>query len=822
MIGTLLSDLILATRRAIRARGISATIVLSVAIAAAANTTLLGWIQAVISNPLPAVPSSDRLVAFASRTQAGELTPVSHEDYLNYRDGLRSLEGLAAFQGRELGMETSGSGEVEQAWGMFVTGNFFDVLDLVPVRGTFFQPEQAVDSPGGQAVAVISYDYWERRFNRDPGVIGDTIVLNKQTYTIIGVAPPGFDGPITGLSYDVYLPVLQQDRFTGGDGGWIKNRKFRILLAVGRLAEGATIERAQAEANVLAASLAEAYPNDNLGMRAAVLPFNEAPYGAQSLLSGTLTLLLFASFAVILVVAANVSNLLLLSFSARDKEMGVRIALGAQPGRIAQLCMSEALPLGLAAAVLSLVLTYKGLDLIKLFLPALQLPVSLDPQFSPRLALYGVGISLLVVAAATFVPVTRAVGVKLGVILRDGTRAVGAGKLQRRFRQGLVTVQVAVAFVTLVSAILLVKTFVELSRVDPGFDPEHIMLVSLRPADPSMGLADIDVLAARAREDLRSSGLAGGVAYADYVPLGLAGPSWEDLRVEGYAPPPDESMKILRSLVSDDYFEVMRIPVVEGRVFSEQDTREAPKVAVVNETFARRYFAGRNAIGRRLVGWGQVLTIVGVVADSKYQSLTEAPRPYFYVPHRQFSLKGTELIMHVATTGGPVSSRFEEAVGRELTNSVRAAAHVSWSMPLERYIAATVFRNRLAMTLLSCLAAVTLVLSAMGMYGVLSNFVLQRTAEIGIRMSLGASKADVVRLILLQGVRPVLVGVGVGVVLTLAISQVLTTFLYGVAPIDVGVYAGVGALLLGVAALVCVGPAYRAGMLEPSIAARTT
>lgn len=819
MIEALFGDVALAARRMTRSKGISLTIVLSVAIAVSANVTLLSWISAIVSNPLPAVPQSHQVVAFASKTEASELTPVSYEDYKSYRDELSSLQDLAAFQGRELSVEAGD--RVLQAWGMFVTENYFDALRLAPVTGTFFGAEHGLDTPNGQAVAVVSHDFWERRLGRDASIAGATIVLNKQPYTIVGVAPPGFNGTISGLSYDVYVPLLQQDRLTGGDGAWVTNRRFRSLLAFGRLADGKTLSEARAEADLVAARLAESYPDGNTGMRAAVLPFSEAPYGAQTLLSGTLKLLLLASFAVIVVVGANVANLLLLSFSQRDKEMGVRVALGAEPKRITLLCLAEALLLGLVAAALALALSSQSLDLILLFVPALQLPVSLEPRLSGQLILYCIGMVLLVVLAAGAAPAVRAVGVKLGAVLRDGSRSVGAGRWLQRFRHGLVAVQVALAFVTLVAAVLLVMTFARLSKVDPGFDAERIMLVSLRPADPSMELAELDLIADRARKALTASGITGDVAYADYVPLGLAGASWEDLRIEGYAPQPDESMKIFRSLVSDGYFDAMGIPVVEGRSFTERDTRASDKVAVVNETFAKRYFPDRSAIGRRVVGWGQVLTVVGVVADSKYQSLTEGPRPYFYVPYGQFSTQSTDLVMHVATTSGSVSDRFEETVRRTLAD-VGAAAYISWSMPLRRYIGSSVLGSRLAMSLLAGLAAATLVLASIGMYGVLSQFVVQRTAEIGIRMSLGATKGSIVRFILLQGVRPVLVGIGIGSLIALGVSRVLSAFLYGVAAIDIGVYAGVGLALLAVAAIVCIGPAYRAGSLGPSLAARTT
>lgn len=789
--------------------GVALIIVLSIAIGVSANTTVFCWIESLVLHPLPAVPQSDQLVTLATRTHSGELIPTSYPDYQDFNQQGKSLTGITAFQERPLSVERNS--QTQRVWAMMVTGNFFDVLQLNPAEGHFFLPEEQVDTPGGQPVAVISYDFWKSYFGGASSIIGQPIKLNRQDFTIIGIAPPDFKGTVVGLSFDVWVPLLQQEKLTGADRSWITNRKFRSLHAIGRIRPGVSMGEAQAEMNLVSSRLAQNYRKENLGMAGALFPLSRDPFGAQSILGPLLTVLLLASFVVLLIVCSNLANILLVQAAEREKEVSIRLALGAGKKQIFRQMLIEGVVLSMLAAVLSLIFTFRLAAMLKMFVPAVDLPVSISAGLDPRVLIFAILLSLLAGLLAALAPAWRSTSVDLITALKDATRGSSGGRGKQRLRSILAVSEIALALIALIGAGLLIKSFHNVAKIDPGFDYEHVLLVALTPSSPGHSAEEMQEFYKRAEEKIQSLPSVRTVSYAEWVPLGLKGGSWEDISVEGYAPRPEENMRIYRNLIDDNYFEVMRIPEIEGRYFNENDRPDAPAVAIVNETFAKRYINGSNPVGHQIHGWGKTLTIVGVVKDSKYANSTESPQAYLYVPFRQFAKPDTEVMMHIAVNGAP--QNVLPLVRREI-DAFHSVAYVSYGMPLKEYIGAAVFKHKMAASLLTVLGITALLLAALGIYGVMSYSVAQRTNEIGIRMALGASGGNILKMIVFQALRMAAIGLVIGVLVSFAISRFLTVLLFGVGASDPATFVVVSGLIIAVALLASGVPAYRAARMN--------
>lgn len=798
-----------------KAWGVTVVIVLSIAIGVSASTTVFGWLDTIVFDPLPIAPRGHELVTVVTRTQSGDYLSSSYADYEDWRDQSRSLRGVAVFQERPLSLDSRG--QSRRIWAMGVSGNFFDVLQLRADRGHFFLPEDAVDAPGGAPVAVISHDFWKRQFNSDPSVIGRSIQLNRQELTIIGVTQKGFKGTIVGLSFDVWLPLRQMDKLVGGKGEWVFDRKFRGLHAIARLQPSTALAAAQAELDMISARLAQQHPDENAGSGAHLFPLAKTPYGAQALLSQLLNVLLFASLIVLLIVSANITNILMVRAADREKEIGIRMALGASRVRVFRQLLTEGLVVALLAALVSIALAWLMSGLLRYFVPVTDLPVSLASGLNLKVLAFAAALSLLAGLASALVPALHSMKIKVGDTLKDSSRGVSSGRGKQRLRASLAVAEIALAFVALTGAVLFVRIFDAVNRIEPGFDTQRVLLIALSPNEPGHSIEDLGAYYTRAAERLKALPGVRAVGYAEHVPLGLKGGSWEDLAIEGYEPRLEESMRIYRNFVDEAYFDVMGIARIDGRSFQFDDDAASDPVAIVNETFAKRYFEGGSALGRRIQGWGKELTVVGVVTDSKYASRTESAQPYLYVPYRQFADADSDVILHVNVVGVPQSL---QAAARNEVSELNSIGHVAWAMPLENYIGASGFKHKMAAVLLSVLGLTALLLAVLGIYGVVSHSVTQRTNEIGIRMALGATRREVLLLIVWQGLRITLLGLGVGVCAALLLSGMLTSLLFGVNAVDPFTYAGVVAVLLCVAVLGSCIPATRAVRVNPIQALR--
>lgn len=796
-----------------RAPGPSVVAIVSLALGIAIVTTVFGWVHGILIDPLPGVADASRMVTIETVAPSGTMIDSSFPDYQTIRDHTRLMSGVIAFKERLVGV---GIGpRTDRAWALMVTGNYFDVLGVKPALGRFFQGDEESDTIERHPVAVLSHTMWAARYQSDPDVVGRTIELNRHPYTIIGVAPAGFFGTITGLDFNLYVPLTMQASLTGADD-WLSDRNSRPLYLFGRLKEGATIDQARAELATVAAASAEAFPNTNRGISATVLPMREARRGLQHELGAMLELLFAVGAIVLLIVCANVANLQLARAAARRAEMGIRLGLGASRGALIRQVLTEGLVMGALAGALAVLASAWLVGTLRLFLPFVEYPLVLPTTIRGEEVLFAAGVSVLASVLFTVVPALRLS--RAGIVDAMNTVRQTEGRRAGRMGSLLVVAQVALALAALVTAGLLLRSFENARRINPGFDTHNVLLMGINLSTAGYtrdrGLQYLD----RVVDRVRSMPGVDRVALAEDVPLGLDGGSWTDLRIDGYVPGSGENMKIYRNLVSPGYFGLMKIPLRDGRDFTIQDAADRPLVAIVNETFARRFFGGR-AVGRGFTagGSGSRFTVVGVVSDSKYHALAEPSQPYFYVALRQLFDADTGVALQMRTRVPPLS------LAPAVLDAIRG---IDPSVPppvtttLAEYTSAAYFIERLAASLIGVLGGLALLLSGIGLYSLMAYRVARRHREIGVRVALGATGADILRLVIRRGLALVGAGVAVGVLLALAGSRAIASLLFGVGPFDPATLAGATVLLLLVAMLASYIPGRAAARLDPVRALR--
>ena len=812
---TFLQDVKFGLRMLAKNPGFTAVAVLTLALGIGATTTVFSWIDGVLLHPLPGVEKADELLSFETVGPNGEALTTSYPDYRDYRDHLTLLAGIAATQIEPLSIGEDDHGE--QVWGELVSGNYFAVLGVKPVLGRAFLPEEYGDKPGAFPIVVISHRLWRGHFNSDPHVVGRTIAVNRQQLTIVGVAPPDFRGTIGGLAFDLWVPFIMHPQLQGVGEWMLRDRQTRQLIVIARLKPGVTREQARSEIAGLARRMAEADADTNTGISATVLPLWKSNFGMQGALLAPLEILMAVCFVVLAIVCANVANLLLARFTARQREFSVRLALGAGRFRLARQVLTESLVLASAGALAGIVLAMWMGGSLQYLLPPSHFPYAVDIHLNSHMLAFTILLGVAAAVLAGVAPAVHAARADLNESLKEGGRSDAAGQAPHRLRGLLVIVEVSLALVALVCAGLLVRSFQATEGVNPGFDPDHVLLSRFFISTSGYNLEQRKQFCLRLRERIESSHGVTAVAYSDVEPLGPLSGWWEDMQVQGYVPGENENMKIYRSVVSPGYFRLMRIPLLEGRDFTEHDDENAAPVLIVNQSFVRRFFAGRSPLGQRVHGWGEWFTVVGVVKDSKYLNLTEAPRPYFYVAFRQIYRADMGLAVYIRTAQGP--SAAADLMRREV-RGIDPSVTVIDAMPLAEHVVQTLFAEKIAANLLSVLGTLALLLAAVGLYSVMAYAVTQRTHEIGIRMALGATRKDVVKLIVGQGLALTLAGIGAGLVAALALTRLLTSFLYGTTTTDPATFIGVSVLLASVALLASYIPAWRATKVDPMVALR--
>ena len=795
--------------------GFTAVAVITLALGIAANATVFGWIDTLLLHPFPGVTAGRQLVELETVSPTGEYSTTSYRDYRDYRDRLRSFSGLAAslFNPFTVGPVNG----PRRVFGEYVSGNYFTVLGVSPVRGRAFLSSEFADSAGAFPLTVVSYQLWQSLLHGDPNAVGRTIRVNRHELTVIGVAPPEFRGTMPAMAIDMWIPITMAPQLNG-QGNWLlEGRSARQMWITGRLNPGVSIEQANAEVEASSRHLAEESPRTSKGFHEIVLPVWKAHFGVQVVLLAPLRILMAVCFALFLIVGANLANLQLARATARRRELSVRMALGATGGRLMRQLLTESLLLAAMGALAGIpIASWLGRSLLWL-MPPVGFPIQFD--FSLNADTLGFTV-LLCCAGALLTGLALAIHpVRGGLMdaLKEGGRSGTAGVGQNRTRSLLVVSEVALALVALVGTALATRSFQAARAIRPGFDAHDVLFAKYHLDTFAPDDASRTQFCLRLRD--RVSALPGiaAVSFSDDVPLELGTRSVTDITVEGYTPGPNEQAGIASAIVAPHYFDVLRIPLIEGRDFTEWDDGAHAPVVMVNHAFAQRYYKGGSPVGRRIRADGPWATIVGEVADSKYRRLTEPQTPYAYTPYRQTN-GGQFWMAFFIRTSGP-SNGFISAIRREAT-AIDANAGVSEIVPFKDEIAGAVYAQRVAAALLGVLGAVSLLLAALGIYSVLAFSVSQRQHEFGIRLALGAKPWDVLGLVLRRGLALTAAGIALGVFISAFATRATADLWVGVKPDDPLMIAGSAIFLSVVAFLASYLPARRATQVDPMITLR--
>jgi putative ABC transport system permease protein len=797
-----------AVRSLLRRPGFSAVIVLTLALGIGANATIFSWIDALVFNPLPGTTDQSSLVALHFTTATRDNLSFSYPNYVDVRDSrIDGIDGVLAFRTLALGVR-EGGGEPERTWAEIVSGNYFQVLGVQAAVGRLLAPTDDTNEGAG-AVAVLSDQLWRTRFGGRRDVLGTVLTVNGQTFTVVGVTAPGFKGATNGLAANLWLPMVMQPRVH--PGGSLTDRGDGWLSVIARLSPGGSPGRVQAALSAEAKRLTEAYPGTAVrGIRVSSL----ANEGAGQVLVPVMGIIMAVVAIVLVIACANIAGLMLARGAARRREVAVRLAVGASRWQLVRQLLVESLVLACAGGLAGLAVASASGNLLAALLPPLPYPVLIAAGISPRVLLVTLG----AVGASTLifglVPALQASRPGLVPALRDEGATAGS-RGRTRLRRVLVAGQVALALLLLVGAGLFLRTLQNAQHIDPGFGERHALLASI-----DLTAAGYDATTGRQfYTDLlsRVESIPGvrAASVTSSMPLSIGGSSDTSPRIEGYEPAQNEDVTVYYSMVSPHYFDSLRLPVVAGRAIDADDTAEAPRVVVINQTMARRYWRGRNPVGGRLdygSGWA---TVVGVAKDGKYSTVSESPKSVMYLPIFQAYRPTPTLI--VATTAAPAGV---------LPDVRRTVGALDPNLPLFEVrtladqIDASVFLPRLASLLLGSFGALALLMAVIGLYGVIAYSVAMRTREIGVRMALGAARAVIRRQVLAQGLRLAAVGLVVGLVLAALATPLLASQLVGVRPLDAGVFVSTSLVLLFVAGLAAWAPAWRASRIDPIRALR--
>ena len=821
---TLSQDARYAVRMMIKNPGFSAVAILSLALGIGANTTIFTVVNAILLHPLPVkdisrlvevdTVDSKTLVTTANTTKLG----MSYPNFQDYARQSEVFAGLSCFVG-PFPLTWSSGTEPKQVFGQMVSANYFEVLGLRPASGRFFLPDED-SQPSGNNVAVMSHSLWTNKFGSDPNIIGKIVTLNATPYTVIGVAPHGFKGTFTfGSAEQIWIPVSMYPRALSGffkDN--FNDRRFLTTTMFGRLKPGVSLSEAEASLKTVASRLEHAFPNDNASRSVALTLLGDAAVGVnnrgQIVLAGGLMMGIVG--LVLMIACVNLANLLLAQAARREKEIGVRSALGASRLRVMRQLLTESLVLAILAGIVGFAIAYGGRAILWSFRPPFILDGDVDLGFDVRVLAFTLSVSFLTAVLIGLAPAIKVAKPNLMEVLKVGGRGGSVGWRSNPFRSLLVVTEIALSLVALVGAGLFVRSMQNAQRIDPGFESRNLFVFAF-----DLGALHYDEGRAQqyfraAIERAEASPGVSSATIASNFPLGgglarTVFPEGQD-EASGYR----GTLTQLNDIVPN-FFQTLRIPLVSGREFTDADRKDTNQVAIVNEAMAKQFWPNQNAVGKRFHFFGESLLreVVGVVRNTVVNAIGEEPQPLAYLPLTQdFSPAVT---MQVRTSARP------EAVIATVRSQVQALdtnVALTNMNTIGELIDQGLWAPRMGAGLLTVFGGLALLLAVVGVYGVLSYSVNQQTREIGIRMAMGAQSGGVLRLVVGQGMRLALAGLTLGLLVAFAAMRVLSSLLFAVSAHDPLIFSGVSLVLAVAAILACYFPARRAARVDPLVALR--
>jgi predicted permease len=804
----LLQDVRFALRQLRKSPGFTITAGLMLALAICANSTVFSWIDGIMLHPIPGAHDTGSLVSvMRGQWSTSPSPPLSYLDYRDLRDRNHTLSGILAYHHDWLTL--TGDATPERIYVANVSANFFDVLGVKPALGRFFLPGEE-SFQGGVPYIVLSHSLWQTRYGSDPNIVGKSIEIARKQVMVIGVAPEGFIGSMPGIRHDAWLPLNP-----GTDDGQMQDRRSNWLNVLGMLRPGVSRQRANEDLETIMRQIVAAYPNDHLGVNTITLdPLWRSPFGANGYMAGTLPILLAVAGVVLLLTCANVATLELVRFVARRREIAIRLSLGAGRIELMRQMVLEGLIVSLFGGALALLLTSWTAQSFARFIPPNSIPIMLNGMVDRNVVIAIVLLAVLASMLCGAFPALRASRVPAAEALKEESANVSGGSHNRRLLSGLVVVQIALSLALLVTSGLFLRTLRNISYANPGFEQDHVLTASV--GLNIAGYPEDEAIVIRHKILDRVSALPAVTAAAltDWVPLSLARKS-VDAYPEGYAPHPHELLEVRRADVTDGYFQTMGMRIIAGRDFTRDDDEKAPRVLVVDETAANHYWPGQDPLGRQLHIWGGPFRVVGVAKNTKHQFMNEPPEPMVYMSY--FQEPDSETIVQVKTRGNPedAAPALEQAIhqvdGRLPVFDVRAMRETTQMSGMFAVMQST-FAGMFAM--------IALILAATGIYGVVAYRTQLRTHEIGIRVALGATRADVLRLVLMQGVRLTIAGLVLGLALAFGLTRFIAGLLYGISATDPMTVIAVVVLLGTMAVMACYLPAHRAMRVNPVSAIR--
>ena len=812
----LIHDLKFGFRMLLRKSLLTVGISLSLALGIGANSAVFSLVDAVLFRPMN-VGNPSRLVSvYTSDYSGSQYGASSYADYIDFRDKANVFEGVAAFT--EMSTTLRSENHADRTFGLLVSANYFDLLGVKASHGRTFRGEE--DQTFG--TVVLSHSFWQRQFGGDLSLVGKTVLLNNNNFTVIGITPEGFTGTDLGRSLEIFVP-MQMSAQLGFEPGFTTSRNVRQFSIMGRLKPSVSETQADASLNLLARQFAEAYPDswkerNQQPRRISVIAehYARVPPEARSILMGLAGLFTVLVALVLLIACSNISNMLLARATARQKEMAVRRALGASRSRLMRQLLTESLQLSLIGSILGILVAPVCIKLlIAMFLPPSATSLPIDIGINQRVILLTLAVGLLTGLIFGLVPALHASRSDLLLAMKDESPALGTGR--RRFGIGnlFVMSQISASLLLLVVAGLFIRSLQKAQQVDLGYDVDNVLTV--RPDAEFLDTRDTAPQLVFYNQILERVRILPGVeaaSFADFIPSG-GGRRSTTISVENYTSRPEENMGVLNGVVATDYFKTMGMTLLAGREFTDRDTEGAPRSVIVNDALARRYWPGQDALGKHILVGDRQLEVVGVVKDATAYIFQKGSSPFFYVPHLQNPSAG--MTLHVRSKGDPMAMlpavRNEiEALGRSVV--LRDASTLS------DHLSEALLMLRIVSTITGVFGLLALVLAIVGVFSVVNYSASRRTREIGIRLALGAQRVDILRLILREALFIVLVGVAAGLFMAVASGRLLASLMFANNGIDTSVYVVVALMLIAIAMLACFLPAYKATKVDPSDALR--